>query len=454
MKADFYSPQEKQAGGLQLRVVNIIMIIVACVLAVLLLLSTYKTAGAYRAMRDATEQYIACEQQVENMQDGSDYLTEKVRGFVVTGRRSELDDYFEELNVTRRRDLAVEYLDSIKDERIRQYLERALQYSNDLVKKEYYAMRLALEARGETAEDYPGDIGGILIEQEDAALSGEEMQDKAVELVFGNDYQRVKDAISSEVKNGLQTLVDQTRQLQVASSDHLLLLLRRMYLLIALLLISVFAMMILTMLLVIIPLNRNIEHIRSQQELPVNGSYELQYLASTYNRMYEQKRREQDQLSYEATHDPLTGLYNRSAFNNFLTGEQAANSAMLLVDVDYFKQINDTWGHKTGDEILKKVAGVLHSSFRSEDCICRIGGDEFAVIMVHADHTLKELISGKLTRAAARLAAGEDNLPPVTLSIGVAFSDRENPQGDLYHDADLALYRVKERGRNGFDFYE
>ena len=123
--------------------------------------------------------------------------------------------------------------------------------------------------------------------------------------------------------------------------------------------------------------------------------------------------------------------------------------ALILVDVDYFKSINDTYGHAIGDKVLRKVAEILQKSFRSVDIICRIGGDEFVVVMTRANSTMRQLVLNKIARANELLQHPKDGLPPVSLSVGVAFSDRENPKGDIFTDADEALYRVKEAGRNG-----
>ena len=96
---------------------------------------------------------------------------------------------------------------------------------------------------------------------------------------------------------------------------------------------------------------------------------------------------------------------------------------------------------------------MLKHSFRSADTICRIGGDEFVVIMTRANSTMGPVVVEKMQHANSVLKQPKDGLPPVSLSVGIAFSDRENPQGDLFKDADTALYRVKEGGRCGAAVY-
>lgn len=126
---------------------------------------------------------------------------------------------------------------------------------------------------------------------------------------------------------------------------------------------------------------------------------------------------------------------------------------MILVDVDTFKQVNDTYGHSIGDQILKKVASILRTQFRSVDYVCRIGGDEFAIITVEMTSDLQYTIQNKIDEANEELFHPTDGLPAVSLSVGVAFSDRKDPSGTIFNDADSALYYVKEHGRHACGFY-
>ena len=127
--------------------------------------------------------------------------------------------------------------------------------------------------------------------------------------------------------------------------------------------------------------------------------------------------------------------------------------ALILIDVDYFKSINDNYGHAVGDRVLKRVADMMRRSFRSVDILCRIGGDEFAVVMTRVNSSMRQLVLNKINQINDVLQHPKDDLPPVSLSVGVAFSDRENPKGDIFKDADDALYRVKEGGRKGCIIY-
>lgn len=174
------------------------------------------------------------------------------------------------------------------------------------------------------------------------------------------------------------------------------------------------------------------------------------------NKVYQENLVAQKLIRHEAEHDALTDALNRGAFEKILSiYEQGDTSfAMIMVDVDVFKQVNDTYGHSIGDKILVKVANNLQRKFRSIDYICRIGGDEFAIVMVDVDSDLKEVVREKIAQVNENLSNPTDGLPTVSLSVGVAFSDRENPGDSIFKDADKALYKVKNNGRHSCGFYE
>ena len=156
-----------------------------------------------------------------------------------------------------------------------------------------------------------------------------------------------------------------------------------------------------------------------------------------------------------AERDSMTGVFNRGVFDQILKSieKDKRDSALILVDVDDFKSVNDNYGHEVGDIVLKRVSKLLAEDFRSVDRVCRIGGDEFAVIMMDVTSELGYTIVNKIDRINRQLAVHDENTPAVSLSAGVAFTDRENPGESLFKDADRALYYVKEHGRNGCHIY-
>ncbi len=446
---------QKSLAGISIRTLNVIMFAIALVLAAFLLFTTNQVSDSYEIMQDATEEYIECQTAAQNMMSASDYLTEQVSSFTVTGEAEYVQNFFEEVIQTKRRDIALETMEQyLQGTDTYRYLQEANALSNELVKLEHYAMRLAADAYGLPLSQFPEEIRSIELLPEHRELTGEEMRSAAIDLVFNDSYQTQKDKIRNNVNLCTTALIAAARSGQTDSSNHLLQVLKRQSRLSAVLMLAVLGGGLCTMYLVIQPLYTGIEHIRKNEKFPVTGSSELRYLADTYNELYEATRRQQETLSYEASHDALTGLCNRKMFEHEREVCDPQTTAMILIDVDYFKEVNDTYGHETGDKLLKRVASILRKSFRSEDYVCRIGGDEFAVLMMNSDSSLQGLVTRKIKDAQAQLRQPEADVPGITLSVGVAFPDRPNSTGDIYRDADTAQYRIKNGGKDGLAFYD
>ncbi len=163
------------------------------------------------------------------------------------------------------------------------------------------------------------------------------------------------------------------------------------------------------------------------------------------------------QLKEAAHHDALTGVLNRSGLVNALQGTPPGRVALLLIDLDHFKQLNDTGGHALGDQVLQAFASTAVSIVGKGDLVARHGGDEFVILLrqQNADEAVAaaERLRLAFSRALVRFDA-ELTVRP-TLSIGVAVeSDGGEPLEALLLRADHALYRVKRRGRDGVETYD
>jgi diguanylate cyclase (GGDEF)-like protein/PAS domain S-box-containing protein len=164
-----------------------------------------------------------------------------------------------------------------------------------------------------------------------------------------------------------------------------------------------------------------------------------------------ERKRLEEQLRHLADHDPLTGLRNRRLFEHDLQlqvarsqryGEQAA---VMMVDLDAFKAINDLYGHKVGDDMLKAIATALTRRLRETDLVARLGGDEFAVLLPHADAPGTKLVADGLARviAACSIDLGDTVVHP-SGSVGVAMIDQKTLSAEqVLIDADRAMYAAK-----------
>ena len=445
----------KNPEGFRLGTWNWVMIGLALVVGVMLLGAISRTVSQYTMLQEDTREYISALESSTQMQQASDYLTRQARHFTVKDSLKSVDLYFEEAQVTRRRENAVEaFRSGTDDEAALRYLEAALDGSKGLMDAEYRAMRLMFSVYGyeDRLADYP-QIAQVILTQREQALSAEEKRELAQEMVFGEEYCAAKERIDGNLRSSTLSLVEKERQRQEDSSDRMTVQLHREQAQVALLLLIMLAVVVLTGVLLIYPLQKAVRHITARDRVPVTGSYEMRYLANSYNAMYESSKERQDQLSYEATHDPLTGVLNRKAYEEELKAVGKRGVALIIIDVDGFKQINDKYGHAMGDRVLRFVAESLESSFRSDDKVCRIGGDEFAVLMMHATSALRGLLADKVRLVREKLAQKSEDMPAVTISVGAAFSDREVPKGSLFEDADATLYSVKQSGKNGFAIY-
>lgn len=433
--------RERTVHGVKLRSVNGVMIAVTAVIHLLLLLLTLTVYQNHRAMEEATRSYISCEVLADELRSGSDYMTEQVRYYAVTGEARYARAYFTEVNVTRRRDRALEGLMAMDvDDSLKQELSAALQWSNDLMEIELRSMRLTAEANGADPAGLPGEIGGTELSAEDAALSRERKQALGRDLVFDDTYAEYKLQIYTHLNALAGTVLERTQDQLAASSESFSRSLSRQNLMIALLFMVNLVMFALIVLAVIRPLGRYIVDIEQDTPFDEQGVYEFKYLARTYNRIY--------QLRYYAEHDKLTGLLNRTAFETlvrYLT-ENHVPTGLMILDVDHFKEVNDTYGHQVGDAALRRVADLLQRGMRPTDKVIRYGGDEFVVIMPRTGAAAAADLRARVDGFNQILLRHENGVPPLSVSAGVAFAER-GYDGDIFRRADAALYRAKRAGR-------
>jgi len=166
----------------------------------------------------------------------------------------------------------------------------------------------------------------------------------------------------------------------------------------------------------------------------------------------------QAELGNLALIDELTGLYNRRGFmalaeRQLKLGRRSGRGMLLfMMDVDHLKQINDSFGHLEGDCALQRMADVLEETFRDSDVVARLGGDEFAVLAIEAAGHCEATIKARLFELLKSISAKQSRYA-ISISLGVARFDPDSPTSiaELMLKADQAMYRVKERDKNGIE---
>ncbi|NLB51870.1 MAG: diguanylate cyclase, partial [Syntrophomonadaceae bacterium] len=159
-----------------------------------------------------------------------------------------------------------------------------------------------------------------------------------------------------------------------------------------------------------------------------------------------ERKAAEEKMAYFSLHDALTGLYNRTYFEeemHRLSNERAGNVGLIMCDVDGLKLINDSMGHDNGDSLLMATANLIKSCFRSNDVVARVGGDEFAVLIPNCTTEILESAYNRLQESASESELSWQGLP-LSLSIGVAMrSNPSVPLTEIYKEADNNMYRQK-----------
>lgn len=444
--------------GIRIRTVNMVMLAMSLILFMLVLYTTVQISRQYKSTINAMDNYMEWESAARVIQHGTDYLTEQARLYARTLNKKYADNYFHELYEDRSREKAIELLtENDRHNHAEEQecaLARALELSNSLAYTEIYAIRLLAEATHQNIENFPASVRNIRLTSSDRLMDSFEKIERARNLLFNNEYQEGKREILDTLAGFMKENLDNTRlEMKIKSSALGAVLAEERLLIIALCLLNIltFAMIIV---LIVKPLQIYLKCIKDDKMFEIVGAYEFKHLALTYNDIFAIKEHHDRMLKHKAEHDPLTGLLNRAAFDSLrqILAHDDKPVGFLLLDVDKFKEVNDTYGHEIGDKTLCRVAWLLQHSFRSDDMCIRLGGDEFAVILRGNASVLEQIVKEKIDSINNALQNPHDNVPPTSISVGVAFSNA-GFSADLYNHADQALYKVKEAGRKGCRFY-
>ena len=273
--------------GISLRAIHIAMIICAVVISLLLVFSTHQSASVFSSLSKAAGDYSVRQKAAHELMEASDYLTEMVQRFTLEGNTQYLNDYFEEVFVSRRREESITSMSESETEKsLVTQLQEAMAESTSLSYREYYAMKLVIEAR--EIRDYPDTLRGVELKEEDTLLSAEDKMALAREMVMGTEYYERKTSIRNKLKSSLEELERQmaaTRQSTSAELNSELTLVR---VVIAILTVVIILLIWLTARLGTIPLMEAGRRAEAGVKIPGTGAKEFRRLAGKYNKMLDQ----------------------------------------------------------------------------------------------------------------------------------------------------------------------
>ena len=437
------APRDSGSRGISLSLSNFIMICIGVVVALLMVHANYQTNENYHLMDAAIRDSILSQESTGKMESISSSMSSSALAFVQTGdpshvfayigQRTELNSDFSENGM-----LSPAWQKEDPD------LAQAISAFDALRSTEWTAMRLKAETLPMPLSSLPEPLQQVALPDEYAALTSEEKEAVASALLSSPEYNGLKTQLAGSVDASHRYVSERASERTGKASAQLGGVVMRQRILIIVFIVIAFLALFLNRFLVLQPISRSVERLDRRERIPVRGSSEMRHLARVYNDVLQDNMEKTEALSYTASHDALTGVWNRSAFDKAYRLYRGGQIGMLVVDVDHFKLFNDDHGHDTGDRVLVRVANTLKRYFREEDHISRVGGDEFCIILLDVCQEQAEHIYRTVEKINAALAVPEADLPPISVSVGAAFWDRPDPVADILKDADTALLQVKK----------
>lgn len=430
-----YTEQEN-IRGLKLSSLYKGIFILTFFFAAALFYTTQLAVTSYDELDELNEEYRHMQEQADILHEVSDYLTNQVHSFMLSGDVSYLNAYFEEAYVTRSRENAVLALNqqSVVDYNA---AAAAAAKSNELMHRETYAMKLMVKACGYDESSLPKELRRITLSAEDLALTAAAQKEKASEMVHDDVYQQAKDTIyqnlekfSSGILLAMEQKIESRRdalQNTIETARALLVLL------VGLVLISAVVLAYL----VLKPLNTFLADIRAKSTLSEVGSYEFKHLAQVYNRIYAEKAESDHQkkvYQHRAERDRLTGTYSREYF--FEKAEEMIRAEegeiyIVRVNVCRFKLVNELQGVEKGDRLLKEIGDRLNELSEEFGCVAsRFTADHFYLCIRKEDFSHIDLVR-KIPVSWLTMA--------ITFTYGICQADRETPVIVLCDRANMAL---------------
>lgn len=413
----------------------------------------------FKDVNSDIEKFIISSKCSQTILTTSTKLSEYARIFVMTHDFSAAESYLKEINETQSQKNALRELQEIcsAEDVAVQRLKYADSQAENLIELELYAMKLSCMAleESEIPQNIKNGLSRIRLNAVDIPKTKDQFQFKSIANLFGEGYLIYQKRIRENCTITLAAIEEQTQKELGLHIDELGEHLNHLSYISYFLSFSTVLFLIFIILLVIIPLKKFVSSIKQDKRLEVLGASELHTLANSYNEIYDIKAMNEKSLLKKAEYDSLTGILNRCAFDQICENstKQRQHIALLLIDIDNFKTINDSKGHNTGDKVLQEVARILTHTFRQYDYIARIGGDEFAAILQNFRQEGGPTIINKIHRANEELSRLKEAYGAVSISAGIAFSESGFSQ-QLYLEADKALYKVKRNGKRGCRIYD
>lgn len=445
--------------GINVRILSYILMLIGLLCFILTIYLSAQTIEKYNILTRKTNDFVSAQVKIHEFSDAVEFLTNQAQQAVLTGKLSYMKAYYNEVNVDKRREKALESMQTDMpdlDVQVVNDLQYALVKSNNLMEDESKAMKLIAKYYGIEDSRLPEEIVNAPISEYESKMFPAETKERANEYVMGMDYKEKIEQLNFDInratKRAIYVLESNIISAQQAFDSKS----RQLAICVIISFVILMGTGIIYLIFVISPMTSAVNSIENDQLMKGSLSKEMNLLASVYNEMFKQNMETKLRLQREAEHDAMTGLLNRKAYNKLCEfhRDSMVPMALIIVDIDKFKDVNDTYGHVIGDEAIRRVAALIKESFRTDDYAIRYGGDEFVILMNNFPESQKNIIERKISHINTTLLnGGSDDFPALSISAGVGFST-EGFKDELFTKADIALYHTKENGRCGYTFYE
>ena len=439
-----------QRKGVSLKFIGLLISAFIFVISSTLVVSLVLISHQNEIVDQANENCIQLKESSNDIQAASDYLTAQVRQFVQNAEEKYMAAYFEEANVIQRREKALDKIHKLSEntsrhEEIHLNVNAAVNESMDLMDQECYAMKLICVANSIDYADYP-EIDAANIDGVDPSSR----KDEALNAVLGTEYILKKDKITSHINLALEIIDELMNENEKKEALNLHNLIVFQSVVIAVNVAFMIAVIITFFFYIVKPMNLALQSIEANEEIHVSGNREFNYLVAVYNEVRSQNEKVKEKLTFEAEHDKLTNLYNRTGYVSLFRRMRLGKTLYALIDIDGFKEINDKFGHDIGDRVLVKLAGLIEAYFKEDNAFAfRIGGDEFALLIENIDESEGYSVVSKFEQINQVLSVPKGAIPAFSLSVGIVHGDDDDTTDTLFKKADNALYKVKQSGKSG-----
>ena len=435
--------------GIKVNILSGIFIAIGVITMVASIFVIKKIYDKYDEMMDSYQLDEIQKEAADSFQEASDYLTDQSRQFVVTGNIENAENYFEEINVAKRRDAAIAMVENSNALELEvNLLNNAMELSESLAKQETHAMKLATCALNLDESKLPEEIVSYELTEEELGLDSVSQQDLAVHLLYNSEYKDYKDRINWDIDNAIALIKNESGARHRENESDLILVLNIATLLLFIMFILLMMIFIFNVLLVVKPAEKFVELLDKKEKLPEIGGYEFRKFARKYNDIYRSNKKNRELLREQGEVDELTGTLKVGTLELVRHNLSQNNEPLgiMLIDIDNFRSIKEANGYEMADKIVAKVANLFTTSFKSSDYIIRTSQDEFEIFLLRMEQKDSDMLIGRIAEINEKLKDTSDGVAEASVSVGVSFSEAGFTV-EAERKADMALNYVKENSR-------